>query len=93
MPLQYTPRATKHPARFHNTIREYRLKAGLTQARLAASVGRARSVISAWERGQSLPNLPNVFRLAKTLGTLAEALYAGMYCTYPREESTNRKEL
>lgn len=79
MPLQYTLRRRHAPARFPNTIREYRLKAGLTQRKLAALIGRSRAVVSAWERGQALPSVPLLFKLAKTLDTLGEALYADLY--------------
>ena len=93
MTLQYTPRRTSQPARFPNAIREYRIKAGFSQKKLGELVGRSRRVISKWECGRIVPRLPDVFRLAKTLNTLAEALYAGMYCTYPREKSsTDQKE-
>ncbi len=82
---QYSHRRGKTPARFPNTIREYRLKAGLTQRRLGALLGKGRGVISAWERGHALPTVPCLFKLAKALDTLAESLYAGLYCTYPKE--------
>ena len=36
MQVQHTPRASRHAPRFPNKIREYRLKAGLSQAKLAA---------------------------------------------------------
>lgn len=79
MPIQYSLRRAKTPARFPNRIREYRLRAGITQGRLAQVVGRTRSVISAWERGHRLPSIPNLFTLAKTLGTLGESLYSSLY--------------
>ena len=82
---QYSRRRGKYPARFPNTIREYRLSAALTQRALGALVGKSRGVISAWERGHSLPTVPGLFRLAKALGTLTESLYAGLYCTYPKD--------
>lgn len=79
MTPQYTLRRGTTPARFPNTIREYRLRAGLTQRKLAALVGRSRGVISAWECGHVLPSVPLLFKLAKVLGTLAESLYADLY--------------
>jgi putative transcriptional regulator len=78
MPLQYTLRRSQ-PATFPNTIREYRLRAGLSQRKLAAMIGRSRSVVARWERGEALPPVPLLFRLAKTLNTLAETLYADLY--------------
>lgn len=84
MPLQYTLRRGTTPARFPNAIREYRIRAGLTQRKLAELIGRSRGVISSWERGHVLPSVPSLFKLAKELGTLAESLYADLYS--PREE-------
>ena len=89
MQAQFTPRRTKQPARFPNRIREYRLKAGLTQKELGRLLGRGRSIVSAWERGRSLPTLPNVLRLAKVLDTLAEALYFSLYSGNAHSPSPN----
>ena len=79
MPIQHTPRGSRHRARFPNRIREYRLKAGLTQRKLAELLGRGRDAVSAWERGLSLPSIPRLMRMAKILGTLAESLYSTFY--------------
>jgi len=83
MEVQHTPRASRHAPRFPNKIREYRLKAGLSQRKLAALLGRGRNAVSSWERGLTLPSVPRLFKMAKTLGTLAEALYMDFYS--PRE--------
>ena len=90
MSPQYTPRASRHSPRFPNTIREYRLKAGLSQRKLAALLGRGRNAVSSWERGLTLPSVPRLLRMAKLLGTLAEALYRDFYVARRHEdESTN----
>jgi transcriptional regulator with XRE-family HTH domain len=86
MPLQHTPRASIHAPRFPNRIREYRLKAGLSQRKLAEALGRGRNAVSAWERGLTLPNVPRLLRMAKTLGTLAESLYFHFYAPVSKEE-------
>jgi len=79
MEVQITPRASRHVPRFPNQIREYRLKAGLSQRKLAAAVGRGRNAISSWERGLTLPSVPRLMKMAKVLGTLAESLYQHFY--------------
>ena len=79
MPPQITPRLARRAGKFPNRIREYRLKAGLTQHALGKLLGKGRSVISAWERGLALPRLPTLFQLAKALNTLTEALYYSLY--------------
>jgi transcriptional regulator with XRE-family HTH domain len=89
MPLQHTPRASRHAPRFPNKIREYRLKAGLSQAKLAALLGRGKDAVSSWERGLTLPNVPRLMRMAKILGTLAESLYQDFYATFPKDEVTS----
>jgi len=88
MEVQHTPRALRHAPRFPNKIREYRLKAGLSQRNLAALLGRGRDAVSSWERGQTLPNVPRLLKMAKILGTLAETLYIDFYTTFPREGET-----
>ncbi len=82
MTVQLTPRLSTKPARFPNRIREYRLKAGLSQEALGQLLGKTRKVISAWERGLRFPAGPVLLKLAKTLGTLVEALYQGIYCAF-----------
>jgi len=79
MEVQFTRRRSSRPARFPNAIRDYRLNASLSQKHLGELIGRSRYLVSAWERGQRLPSLPNVFRLARALGTLAESLYSSLY--------------
>jgi len=88
MSLQLTPRRSKAP-RFPNCFREFRIRSGLSQRALGRLIGAKRQHISDWECGQSIPTLPNVLKLAKALGTLAEALYHGMYCDYPRREAAD----
>lgn len=79
MEVQLTPRNVRHAPRFPNQIREYRLRAGLSQRKLAATLGRGRNAISSWERGLTLPSVPRLMKMAKVLGTLAESLYHHFY--------------
>lgn len=85
MAIQYTQRVLRHVPRFPNKIREYRLKAGLSQRKLAELLGRGRNAISSWERGLTLPSVPRLLRMAKVLGTLAESLYMDFYVTFPKD--------
>jgi len=92
MALQLTPRLSSKPIRFPNAIREYRVKAGLTQKALAALLGKTRKVVSSWECGRHFPSGPVIFKLAKTLGTLVESLYLSLYTAvrsekHPSEDS------
>jgi len=88
MPIQHTPRSSRRSPRFPNKIREYRLKAGLSQRILAETLGRGRNAVSSWERGLTLPSVPRLLRMAKLLNTLAEALYQDFYATLPKEEDS-----
>lgn len=87
MQIQYTPRSSRHRPKFPNRIREYRLRAGLTQRKLAEMLGRGRDAVSSWERGLSLPSVPRLLRMAKILGTLAESLYMEFYSSFPKNEA------
>lgn len=89
MLVQHTKRAWRKQPRFPNEIREYRLKAGLSQRKLAALLGRGRNAVSSWERGLSLPNVPRLLRMAKILGTLSEALYFQFYSTQGADGELN----
>jgi transcriptional regulator with XRE-family HTH domain len=91
MSVQHTPRASHNAPHFPNRIREYRLKGGLSQRRLAVLLGRHRSAISSWERGLSLPNVPRLMRMAKILGTLAESLYQEFYAAKEQEAGSRTK--
>ena len=93
MNFQFTPRPTRLKVRFPNRIREYRLKAGLSQRSLAGRLGLRRNAISAWERGISSPVVSHLLRMAKTLGTLAESLYLSLYSPdKPKEEDKGPKK-
>jgi DNA-binding XRE family transcriptional regulator len=83
----FTQRLSSKAPKFANRIREYRLKAGLTQRALGAALGVTRRAISAWERGLSCPTVPSLMRLAKTLGTLAESLYFSFYTSTGTQEA------
>ena len=49
-------------------IREARLRAGLTQAELAARTGRDRSVIARWEQAIVSPSLETLVELVRACG-------------------------
>jgi len=89
MDVQHSPRPSRHVPRFPNRIREYRLKAGLSQRKLGAALGRGRNAVSSWERGLTRPDVTLGVRLAKTLATLAESLYASFYSPAKDEEQGN----
>src|ERR1041385_1424281 len=86
MEVQLTPRPSRHAARFPNTIRESRLKAGLSQRKLAAMLGRSKDAVSSWVRGLNLPSVPLLMRMAKILDTLAEALNRDYYQRFPQSQ-------
>jgi len=87
MTLQFTQRTSRLKAKFPNTIRRYRLQMGLSQRALAVALGTHRSLVSLWERGQRAPSIPRLFRMARELGTMPEALYHDFYSTFPPENA------
>jgi len=86
MPPQLSPRFPCRQPKVPNQIRRYRLQLGLTQRQVARRLGVSASTFSSWERGLTCPAVPTVFRLAKFLNTLGEALYPDFYLT-PSEEA------
>ena len=55
-------------------IRKYRKQMKLTQQELSAVLFVSYQTVSAWERGQSFPDLPNAMRLARFLGISLDQL-------------------
>lgn len=89
MSPQYSARLRRIPTKIPNAIRQYRLKAGLTQGQLAERLKVRSETISAWERGLTCPTVSFLLRLAKTLGTLAESLYPQFYFRENEEVTAN----
>jgi len=59
-----------------NCLRKYRRARGLTQKDVARVLRlHSTSLISRWEKGISLPNTTNAFRLAVVYRTMADALF------------------
>lgn len=55
-------------------IKECRLKAKLSQEKVAELVGVSRQAVTKWESDQSAPNTENLFKLAEILGTTVDFL-------------------
>jgi putative transcriptional regulator len=85
MEVQHSPRSLRHAPIFPNTIREYRLRAGLSQRELGKRLGRGRNAVSSWERGLTKPDVTLGVRMAKVLGTFAESLYRQFYDGSPKD--------
>lgn len=59
-----------------NNLRQYRKERGLKQDQVAAALRlKNKTLISRWESGKALPNLVNVFRMAKIYNTSIEQLF------------------
>ena len=93
MDFQVTPRPSRYAPRFPNRIREYRLRAGLSQRKLGELLGLGRNAISSWERGLTRPDVTLAVRMAKPLATLVERLYQNFYTPPKDEEQANAKRL
>ncbi len=55
-------------------IRKYRKERRMTQQELSSALLVSYQAISAWERGQSYPDLPNAVRLARFFGISLDRL-------------------
>ncbi|MDE2031039.1 MAG: helix-turn-helix transcriptional regulator [Patescibacteria group bacterium] len=59
-----------------NTLKEHRLKAGLTQRQVSSYMGfNSEDRISRWEQGQAFPSLQNTLKLAKLFNVHPGELY------------------
>lgn len=59
----------------HNSLRDRRTEAGLTQVELAAALGVSRQTVISIESGRYLPSLPLAFRIARQFGLTIEQLF------------------
>ena len=57
-------------------IREARLRAHLSQEKVAELIGVSRQAVTKWESDQSAPSTDNLFKLAEVLGTTVDILIA-----------------
>ena len=64
------------PIVYPNILREKRLQQKLTQKQVSVYLKfSSEDRISRWEQGQCIPNIYNLFKLAKLYNTHAEELY------------------
>ncbi len=59
-----------------NTLKEHRLKTGLTQRQVSSYMGfNSEDRISRWEQGQAVPSIQNLFKLSKLFKVNPQQLY------------------
>ncbi|MCR5669666.1 MAG: helix-turn-helix domain-containing protein [Butyrivibrio sp.] len=56
-------------------IRKYRTFRGVLQQKLAEDLGRSKSVISNWERGENFPDIASCMQLCKILNVTPNQLF------------------
>lgn len=62
-----------------NNLKEYRLKAGLTQKQVCEKLGFTNEVsLCHWEQGKNTPGLFNLLKLSKIYNTSIEVLYGDL---------------
>lgn len=64
--------------RLKNAWREIRLKRGLTQAQLAAKIGRTKDMVSKIETGKKATTTDVIARACVALGCAVDDLYPGL---------------
>lgn len=65
-------------------IKEYRIKAGLSQEALAERCGVSRQAVTKWEKGRSLPTAANLVKLCRAVGVDTDTFYRAIN----RQDST-----
>lgn len=55
-------------------LREYRKKAGMTQADLASAIGKTLRTVQSWESGSSFPDLEVTFKICTALSVTPNEL-------------------
>jgi len=63
-----------------NTLKENRLKVGITQKQVAEKIGvNSQERISHWEAGRNIPNLANLVKLCKLYKVNVNLIYPDLY--------------
>ena len=76
-----------------NSLKKYRKAAGLRQKEVAKLLGlKSTSMISRWEKGFCLPELPNIFKLALIYQTMVDALFMDLRTTLKYEIQKKRNK-
>lgn len=64
----------------HNNLKEYRIKAGLTQKEVCTKLGFTNAVaLCHWEQGKNIPNLINLAKLCRLYNTGANNLFTELF--------------
>ncbi|MCL5266111.1 MAG: helix-turn-helix transcriptional regulator [Chloroflexi bacterium] len=71
-----------------NRLREYRMKAVMTQGELAKMLGIAQPVLSRIERGRGNPSLELAARIARVLDKRIEDIF--LFQEYPKMDTDKR---
>jgi len=77
---------------FSRMLLEYREKSGISQRKLAASIGCARSYIAFLESGEHMPSLNTFLLLAKALGVDSLEFHAELKTRLMKMEEDGKPE-
>lgn len=76
-----------------NRLKEFRHRAGLAQLDVMLSLGlRSNNRISGWESGVRVPNIANLFKLARLYHASPEDLYPGLGVSTQSAEQLNTEQ-
>lgn len=67
-------------------IKDLRVESGISQAKLAKSIGKSPRTVTAWETGESHPNAESIWAMCELFGCDPNTLL-GWYDEHPRESS------
>ncbi len=74
-----------------NNLKQYRKEFGLTQEQAAEMLGVSRQAVANWERGETLPDIENVIKLADIYGVTVDCLVRDI--TGKAEAPTEKKHM
>lgn len=74
-----------------NNLKMYRKELGLTQEQAAEMLGVSRQAVANWERGETLPDIENVIKLADIYGVTVDCLVRNI--TGKTEEPIDKKHM
>lgn len=74
-----------------NNLKVYRKQYGFTQEQVAEALGVSRQAVAKWERGETLPDIDNVIKLADMYGVSVDFLVRNM--NNPPDRSRDGKHI
>jgi transcriptional regulator with XRE-family HTH domain len=79
--------------RIPNSLKRYRRLAGLSQKRVALTLGLQQATLSRWEKGMALPGIRYLFQLSLLYRALPNDLYSDLWQVLKHEAFEHNEKL